>query len=264
MKFSKFLIRTVALALTGLVLQVSAHANEKIRIGLNPGPTVDVVQFVKQRAALQGLDVQIIEITDWITPNIALNDGNLDVNFYQNTAFLNTQLKQRKLALTPVASIWSLQSGLFSKKVKNLADVPEGARVTVASDPLNGARGLLLLQKAGLIKLKPGVGIEATPFDIVENPKKLKIMQLDGPQLARALDDVYLSTISPYVYIPAGIDAKTAFVTEDLQDPLFHQVVVSRLDNKDDPIVRKFVAIFRSPEVKEYIQKKYPAFKVLW
>jgi D-methionine transport system substrate-binding protein len=263
MIFSRKLHR-LALALAMFSAAVSAHANDTIRIGLNPGVTIDVVQFVKQQAAAQGLDVQIVEISDWISPNIALNDGNLDVNFYQNTAFLNTQLKQRKLKLAPVASIWSIQSGLFSRKLKKIDDLPVGASVAIASDPLNGARGLLLLEKAGVIKLKDGVGIEATRFDIVSNPKKVKIVELEGPQLARALDDVYLSAISPYVYLPAGIDPATAFVTEDLRDPLFHQVVVARENNKDDPKVQKFVAIFRSPAVKDYIQKKYPAFKVLW
>ncbi|MET0333527.1 MAG: MetQ/NlpA family ABC transporter substrate-binding protein, partial [Rhizobacter sp.] len=164
----------------------------------------------------------------------------------------------------PVASVWSIQSGLFSKKLAKLSDLPDGASVSIASDVLNGARGLLLLEKAGLIKLKDGVGIEATPRDIVANPKNLKIVQLEGPQLARSLDDVYLSSISPYVYIPAGIDRKTAFVEEDWKDPLFHQVIVARKDRVNDADIKKFVAAFQSPEVKQYIEAKYPAFKVLW
>ena len=134
----------------------------------------------------------------------------------------------------------------------------------MASDPLNGARGLLLLEKAGLIKLKPGAGIDASIFDVTANPKNLKIVQLEGPQLARSLDDVYLSAISPYVYIPAGIDRRTAFVEEDWKDPLFHQVIVARKDRVNDPKVKKFIASFHSPEVKQYIEAKYPAFKVLW
>lgn len=253
-----------ALLLGSLAFSMTAAAADKIRIGLNPGPTVDVVRFVQKQAAERGLEVEIIEIADWVGPNIALQDGVIDVNFFQNTAYLNTQLKHQKLNLTPIASVWSIQSGLFSKKLKKLDEIPDGAAVSVASDPLNGARGLLLLEKAGLIKLKEGVGIDATPRDIVSNPRKLKIVQLEGPQLARSLDDVYLSAISPYVYIPAGIDRKTAFIEEDWKDPLFHQVIVARKDRVNDPVIRKFIASFQTPEVKQYIESKYPAFKVLW
>ncbi len=242
----------------------AAAAGEKIKIGLNPGPTVDVVRVVQKVAAQRGLDVEIVEIADWVAPNIALQDGVIDVNFFQNTAYLNTQLRRQKLDITPIASVWSIQSGLFSRKIKNLSDLPDGATVSVASDPLNGARGLLLLEKAGLIKLKEGVGIDATVRDVVANPKKLRISQLEGPQLARSLDDVYLSAISPYVYIPAGIDRKTAFVEEDWQDPLFHQVIVARKDRVNEAKILQFVAAFQSPEVKRYIEGKYPAFKVLW
>ncbi len=175
-----------------------------------------------------------------------------------------TPLKRQNLAIAPVASVWSIQSGLFSKKLTKLSDLPDGATVSVASDVLNGARGLLLLEKAGLIKLKEGAGIDATTRDVVANPKNLKIVQLEGPQLARALDDVYLWAISPYVYIPAGIDRNTAFVEEDWKDPQFRQVIVARKDRANDPVVLKFVAALQSPEVKQYIETKYPAFKVLW
>lgn len=254
----------VALHIGAVSYATTTSAAEKLKIGLNPGPTVDVVRFVQKLAAERDLDVEIVEIADWVRPNIALDDGVIDINFFQNTAYLNTQLKRQNLNITPVASIWSIQSGLFSKKLARLADLPDGASVSVASDPLNGARGLLLLEKAGLIKLKNGVGIDATPRDVVSNPKQLKILQLEGPQLARSLDDVYLSAISPYVYIPAGIDPKTAFVEEDWKDPLFHQVLVARKDRVNDPRIKKFISTFQSPEVKRYIESKYPAFKVLW
>ncbi len=247
-----------------LSMSTSALAADRIKIGLNPGPTVDVVRVVQKVAAERGLEVEIVEISDWVRPNLALEDGEIDVNFFQNTAYLNTQLKKQKLDIVPIASVWSIQSGLFSKKIKRLDELPDRATVSVASDPLNGARGLLLLEKAGLIKLKPGAGIDASIFDVTANPKNLKIVQLEGPQLARSLDDVYLSAISPYVYIPAGIDRRTAFVEEDWKDPLFHQVIVARKDRVNDPKVKKFIASFHSPEVKQYIEAKYPAFKVLW
>jgi len=253
-----------ALQVGMLAISASAAATEKIRVGLNPGPTVDVVRQVQKVAAQRGLEVEIVEIADWVRPNIALDEGSIDVNFFQNTAYLRTQLKQQNLAIAPVAAVWSIQSGLFSKKLAKLSDLPDGARMSVASDVLNGARGLLLLEKAGLIKLREGAGIDATTRDITSNPKNLKIVQLEGPQLARALDDVHLSAISPYVYLPAGIDRKTAFIEEDWKDPLFHQVIVARKDRAHDRKIQKFVDAFHSPEVKEYIEGKYPAFKVLW
>ncbi|MET0334913.1 MAG: MetQ/NlpA family ABC transporter substrate-binding protein [Rhizobacter sp.] len=266
-RFPRPLARVLALLtlpLGALLFSPAALSADKIKIGLNPGPTVDVVKQVQKVAAQRGLTVEIVEIADWVRPNIALDDGVIDVNFFQNTAYLRTQLKRQNLNIVPVASVWSIQSGLFSKKLSKLSDLPDGASVSIASDVLNGARGLLLLEKAGLIKLKDGVGIEATTRDVVANPKNLKIVQLEGPQLARSLDDVYLSSISPYVYIPAGIDRKTAFIEEDWKDPLFHQVIVARKDRVNDPDIKKFIAAFQSPEVTQYIEQKYPAFKVLW
>ncbi|NNM73157.1 MetQ/NlpA family ABC transporter substrate-binding protein [Enterovirga aerilata] len=261
--WTRRLVMAATLAATAAAAS-SAAAERRLRIGLNPGPTVE---FVKRAAALaekDGLRIETVEFTDWVTPNLALAAGDIDLNFFQNVAYLNTQIEQRRLDLVPVAGALIVPTGLHSRKIKSIAELPDGATVAVANDPLNSARGLLLLQKAGLIRLKDGVGIKATRFDIIENPKKLTIVELEGTQLAVSLSDVHLASISPYVAIPAGIDPAAALLQEDFDNALLQLSFVARRDRAADKDIGLFLKSFLSAEVKSYIADKYPHFKTAW
>jgi D-methionine transport system substrate-binding protein len=151
---------------------------------------------VKKVAERDGLKLQIVEFTDYIQPNAALAGGDLDANSYQHKPFLDQQVKDRGYKITSVGYTVNFPIGIYSKKVKSLKDLKEGARFGIPNDPTNGGRALLVLQDQGLIKLKPNAGLKATPLDIVENPKKLKFIELEAAQLPRSLDDLDASAVN--------------------------------------------------------------------
>lgn len=150
--------------------------------------------------------------------------------------------------------------GLFSKKIKTLEEVKEGDSVAIPNEPLNGARGLILLERAGLIKLAPGKGFAVSKFDITENPKKLKIVELDPAQTYRSLDDVTLALVNITYLIPAGGDPKSALIIDRTIDDGLVLRFTAREDRKDNPKLKAFIEVFKSPEVKRFIEEKLPAF----
>lgn len=257
------LIRRTALRLLGAgvlglgCMVAGARAEAPLRIAVTPGPMLDLVEFAAERAKQQGLEVKLVEFSDWIMPNEAVATGEADANLFQHVPFLNAAIKARNYELVPVAPVLVLPVGLFSKKVKSFADVPDGATVSIANDPINGARGLQLLQKAGLLKLADGVGDAATVLDIVENPKNLKIVELEAPQLYRALDDVTLGQVSVAFLFAAGGNWRDALLTDGEGNPYYAINFVTRPENKDDPRLLKFIEIFRSPEEKAFVQERF-------
>jgi len=246
--------------LAGLMLALTithAQAETPLRIGSTPGPLGDIMNFAAAQAKQQGLDVQVIEFTDWITPNEALANGDIDTNLFQHAPFLNAAIKARGYKLVALAPTTVMPVGLFSHKITRFDQVPDGAVIAIANDPVNGARGLQLLQKAGLLKLRPGVGDDATQLDVVDNPKHLKFRELEAAQLPRALDDVTLAQVSISYLMIAGGDPATALLSDGGTDPHYALVFAARPDRKDDPRLLKFIAMYRSPAVKEFIVEHY-------
>lgn len=181
------------------LLAVSAHAAEVVKVGSTPGVTSDAVQALVPEARAAGIDLQLVEFTDWTLPNEAVNNGDIDLNFFQHQAFLNNAVKERGYQLAFIGLGLLQNIGIYSNRYQRLADVPEKARVAVANDPVNQGRGLLLLQKAGLITLRNGSAVGASVHDVVENPKKLRFFEIEGPQLIRALDDLDLVVVWPAI-----------------------------------------------------------------
>ena len=175
---------TIAAAV-GIALSASsiARADTNLKVGVSAGPYADILRFAADLAAKQGIKAQVIEFTDWTLPNEALNAGDIDLNNFQHLPYLENQVKTRGYNIVPLSKSIIVPFGLYSKKVDKIADIKDGATTAIPNDPSNGARGLQLLEKAGLIKLKPGADITATVADIAENPKHLKIQQLDAAQL---------------------------------------------------------------------------------
>jgi D-methionine transport system substrate-binding protein len=249
----------------GLMLLLSnpvAAFAKPLKVGTSGGPVADIMNFAAERARQQGVDVQVIEFSDWVTPNEALANGEIDANLFQHIPFLNASIKARGYKLTPIAPTYVMPVGLFSNKVSGFEQVPDNATVAIANDPVNGARGLQLLQKAGLIALKPGVGDAATVLDIVSNPKNLRFRELEAAQLPRVLDDVVLGQVSISYLLLSGGNPEKALISDGFGDPHYALQFVVRTDRKDDPQIAKFVSIYRSPEVKEYIAEKYGRFFV--
>jgi D-methionine transport system substrate-binding protein len=246
-----------ALGAATLFASTGALADETIKVGVTGGPHEQVMEVVKQVAAKNGLTIKIVEFSDYVQPNAALAGGDLDANSYQHEPYLDAQVKDRGYKLIKIADTVTFPMGIYSKKVKSLAALPQGAKIAVPNDPTNGGRALLLLQKQGLIKLRADAGLKATPLDIVENPRKLKIVELDAAQIPRSLDDVDAAAINTNFAMEAGLKPKQdAIAMEDPKGPYVNILAIREAD-RNKPWVAKLVAAYHSSEVKQFIEAKF-------
>jgi D-methionine transport system substrate-binding protein len=244
-------------AAAALALASGAAAAETIKIGVTAGPHAEIMEVVKKVAAADGLVLRIVEFSDYIQPNAALASGDLDANSYQHQPFLDQQVKDRGYKLVSVGKTVVYPMGIYSKKVKSLAEVPTGGRVAIPNDPTNGARALLLLQTAGVLKLAPDAGVTASVANIKENPKKLRIVELDAAQLPRSLDDVDAAAVNSNYALTAGLQpTKDAIAIESPNSPYTNIIAVQTKD-KDAPWVAKLLKAYYSPEVKSFIQQRF-------
>lgn len=258
MKFARPL-KFVGWLLAGL-LATAAQAQTPLRIGVTAGVTVDSIEAAAVEAKKQGIDVKVVEFSDFTTPNVALEAGDLDANYFQHQAFLDNAIKLRGYKLKSIAVGVVSNIGLYSTRVKRLTDVPDGARVALANDASNQARALSLLAQAGLIELRPGAGPLPSLNDIAANPKKLRIVEVDGIQVVRSLDDVDLIVSLPHGLVRAGkaeLADKGLYYAKGEPDYWAAQFVV-RADKPEDPRLRKFIEIYReSPAVRVAIHAAY-------
>lgn len=255
-----------ALLAVSAAFAAPAFAQDKpLKLGVTAGPHAQIAEAVKQAAAKEGLTVQVIEFSDFIQPNAALVAGDLDANAYQHHPYLEQQVKDRGYKLVPAANTVVLPIALYSKKVKSLGDLPQGAQIGLPNDPTNGGRALLLLQEHGLIKLRASAGIKATPLDVVDNPKKLRLRELDAAQLVHALNDLDAAVINTSYAIAAKLNpTKDAIARESAKSPYTNLIAV-RQDDKDKPWVARLVKAYHSDEVRQFIDKEFqgsivPAF----
>lgn len=247
---------TLAFAIAAATGTVLAQ-DKPIKIGATAGPHSQILEQVKKVAERDGLKIQIVEFTDYIQPNAALSTGDLDANSYQHKPFLDQQVKDRGYKITSVGYTVNFPIGIYSKKVKSLKDLKEGARFGLPNDPTNGGRVLLVLQDQGLIKLNPKAGLKATPIDVIENPKKLKFVELEAAQLPRSLDDLDASGVNTNYAIPAGLHpGKDAIAQESAKSPYVNLIAVREQD-KDKPWVAKLVKAYQSEEVRKYVQTEF-------
>jgi D-methionine transport system substrate-binding protein len=241
-----------------LAAALPLHAADKpLRIGLGTSIGNKAVEIAAQQARKQGLEVELVEFSDWRTPNTAVANGEVDVNYFQHRPFLENSNQQAGLNLVPIAPGYTTVIGLYSKKVKRLAELRDGASIAVSADPVNTGRAPQFLQEIGLLQLKPGLGHKATVQDITANPRKLRIVQLEGPQIARAFDDVDAAATYATFAKNGGLSAKGAIVFEKDSTPYAFQWVV-RPDRRNDPRILQFISIYqKSPEVRESLTTLY-------
>lgn len=272
MKRRNLIAGSLALA-TGILMGSVAHAADSgtpqvIRVGTMSGPDADIWNVVKQAAKKQGLDVKVVEFNDYVQPNAALDAGDLDANSFQHQPFLDSQIQQRGYKIVGVGLTYTMPLGFYSKKIKSLKDLPENAKVGIQNDPSNGNRALLLLQANHVITLRTGAGVagtNATPLDVVDNPKHIKLVELDAAQLPRSLDDLSTASINTDYAVKAGLSPmRDAIAREDVHGPYANLIAV-RVKDKDQPWARKLVAAYHAPEVRAYILKQFngaivPAF----
>lgn len=268
MKFKKTIIASVAaLALTGFITgcgdekKTAAPALKDsravtLKVGVSPVPHAEILGAVKDKLAKEGINVEIIEFTDYVQPNLALNDKNLDANYFQHKPYLDEFVRSRNLKLVSAGAIHLEPMSVFSKKIKDLKDLPDGARVAIPNDPTNSGRALLVLQSAGLIKLRDGALITATPQDITENKKNLQFSELEAPQLPRSLEDADISVININFALEAKLNPKDAIFTESSDSP-YANIVAVREGDENRPEIKKLIEALTSQESKDFIEKKY-------
>lgn len=267
----KSLLTVLSLIITGVLLlnacaaapaAVNKPADEnllKVKVGASPVPHAEILAFVRDNlAAAAGLEIEIVEFTDYVQPNLALNDGQLDANFFQHLPYLEDFNAKQGTNLVSVANVHIEPLGIYSKTIKDLAAVPEGAVVLIPNDSTNGGRALNLLAANGLITLKPGSGFTATVQDIATNPKNLKITELEAAQLVRALEDASLAVINGNYALEGGLTpAKDALALESGDSNPYVNILAVKKGNEQNPAILKLVALITSPEVKAFIEEKY-------
>ena len=246
------------------VAAFSAHA-ETLTVAATPVPHAEILEFVKPALAKEGVDLKVKVFTDYIQPNVQVAEKRLDANFFQHQPYLDEFNKSRGTELVSVAGVHVEPFGAYSSKHKTLNELPQGANVVIPNDATNGGRALLLLQKAGVITLKPEAGILATPKDIVENPKAIKVRELEAATLPRVLTQVDLALINTNYALEAKLNpTKDALAIEGSDSP-YVNILVARADNKDNAALQKLAKALNSAEVKAFIAEKYqgavvPAF----
>ncbi|NDK98817.1 MetQ/NlpA family lipoprotein [Photorhabdus bodei] len=254
-------IATISALLGSLILSgcgQEKHDPNHIKVGVIVGAEQEVAEIAKKVAKDKyGLDVELVTFNDFVLPNEALSKGDIDLNAYQHKPYMDQQIKDRGYKMVTVGNSFVYPIAGYSKKIKSLDELQDGSQIALPNDPTNLGRSLLLLQKQGLIKLKDGIGLLPTVLDVVENPKNLKLVELEAPQLPRSLDDqkIALAIINTTYASQIGLTpAKDGLFVEDKDSP-YVNLLVSREDNKDAENVKKFVKAYQSDEVDEAANK---------
>jgi len=229
-------------------------------VGVESGPEYNLA-LVAQKVAKDkyGLEVELVQFNDYVMPNEALHQGDIEVNAYQNKPYLDIQAKQRGYKFAIVGNTFVYPIAGYSKKIKHLDELKEESTVIIPNDPTNSGRSLLLLEKTGLIKLKDDVGLFPTINDIIANPKHIKILEMEAPQLPRAIDDqkVAIAIINNTFATPVGLIAsRDGLFVEDKASP-YVNAIVAREDNKNETKVKNFVKAYQSPEVEKAALKEF-------
>ncbi|WP_343352892.1 MetQ/NlpA family ABC transporter substrate-binding protein [Helicobacter mastomyrinus] len=235
-----------------------------LKVGATPVPHAEILEFIKPDLAEEGIDLQIVAFTDYVTPNASLDDGSLDANFHQHKPFLDALKADRGFALEPIANIHVEPIGLYSTKFKDIDELPYNAVIGIPNDPSNGGRALLLLEAQGLIKLADSSNLNATDLDIIENPKHLKIKPVDAALLPRTLGDVDAAVINGNYALQAGLKSSDALLLEGAQSP-YANILVVQSQRVNDENLQKLKNALQSQKVKDFINEKYqgeiiPAF----
>ncbi|WP_067500689.1 MetQ/NlpA family ABC transporter substrate-binding protein [Actinoplanes sp. TFC3] len=237
----------------------SSSASGTLKVGVSPVPHGEILTYVKDNlAAKEGLKLDIVEFNDYVQPNVALQEKQLDANYFQHIPYLDEEVAAKGYKFTPLKPVHIEPLGLYSKTVKSIAEIPAGGTIGIPNDPSNSGRALALLAKNGLITLKDGVGVKATEKDITGNPKNLKFSALEAAQLPRSLEDTAASIVNGNYAIQTGLSpAKDALALEDGKDNPYANLVVVRTGEENDPRITKLETLLHSPEVKKFIEDKY-------
>lgn len=238
-------------------------ASNKIVVGATPEPHAEMLNLVKEEMAKQGYELVVQEFTDYVTPNTALEDGQLDANFFQHIPYMNSFNTEKGYHLANAGGIHIEPLALYSRKYKALADIPAGAQIAIPNDPTNEGRALLLLESAGLIKLADSSNLESTVLDVKENPKNLKITEIEAASLPRVLDDVDAAVINGNYAIPAGLSATKDGLFVEGSDSPYVNIIAVKAGNENKPAIVALVKALQSQTIKDWVAQKYPNGEVV-
>ena len=244
----------------------NAKSEKVVKVGASPVPHAEILEAIKPELEKDGVKLEIVEFNDYVQPNLATNDKEIDANFFQHEPYLKNFMQEHpEVKLVNVLGVHLEPMGVYSHKIKKLDELKDGAQVSIPSDPTNGGRSLLLLQRAGLIKLKDGAGETATLGDIAENPKKLNFKEIEAPQLPRTLDDVDIAVINTNWAMQADlVPTRDALFMEDKTSP-YVNIIAIRQGDEERPEIKALLKALHSDAVKTFINDKYkgailPAF----
>ena len=258
--------KIIVIALVAILSVVSVFAQAaaetqssttKIVVGATPEPHAALLSLVVDDLAAQGITLQVVEFTDYVTPNEALEAGDIDANFFQHLPYMDSFNKERGYHLVSAAGIHIEPIAVYSKKVTKLADLKKGADIAIPNDPTNEGRALLLLQSAGLIKLRADAGLEAIPLDITENPKNFKFSEIEAATLPRVLSDVDAAIINGNYAIPAGLVATRDGLFVEGADSPYVNVIAVKEGNENNPAIKALIEALKSDEVAAFVAEKY-------
>lgn len=236
-----------------------------LKVGASPAPHAEILEHIKPALEKEGVNLEIVEFTDYVLPNTQVDSKEIDANYFQHKPYLDNEIKERKLNLESVIAVHVEPLGAYSRTIKSADELKDGAVVAIPSDPSNAGRALSLLSKNGVIKLADETKLEATAKDIVENPKNLEFKEVEAAMLPRMLDELDLAVINTNYALEAGLDpTKDALFSEDEETP-YPNLLVARPDNKDSDAIQKLAKALTSEDVKTFIEQEYkgaviPAF----
>lgn len=231
--------------------------NTVVTVAATPLPHSEILNEIKPLLAKEGIDLKIIEFTDYVKPNLALADKEVDATFHQHLPFLEKFNAEHNTNLVSAGNVHIEPMGVYSHKIKALSDLPLKAKVAIPNDPSNGGRALLILQAAGLIKLKDGGTVSSTVQDITDNPKQLQFSELDAAQVPRAIDDVDIAVINTNFALEAGLNPLKDSLFLEAKDSPYANILAIRAGDESRPEIQKLLKALQSPEVKKFIEDKY-------
>ena len=256
----KFFALALALVLALTLTACGSSDSKTVKVGATPAPHCEILEVAKEVMAKDGDTLEIQEFNDYVVPNTAVEDGDLDANYFQHITYMNNFNAENSTHLVSVAGIHYEPFGLYAGKTASLEELADGAQIAVPNDSSNEARALLLLQQEGLITLKEGVGLDAAKEDIVENPHNYDIVELEAQLLPATLQDVDMAVINGNYAIDAGLKVSDAVAVEAADGAAaeaYVNVLTVKEGKENDEGIKALVKALQSPEVKEFIEKTY-------
>ena len=256
-------MKKIVSLITAVLAAAALNAQVTLKVGATPEPHANILNLIKDDLKAEGINLEVIEMTDYPTLNEVLEAGDIDANYDQHIPYMESFNKEKGFHLVNAGGIHVEPFALYSSKVKSVKDFKKKATIAIPNDPTNEGRALLLLQEAGLIELKKDAGITATPLDIAKNPKKLKFREIEAASLPRTLKDVDGAVINGNYAIPAGLSAKKDGLFVEGSSSPYVNVIAVKAGNESKEEIQALIEAVKSDKVKNYVSERYPNGEVV-